>query len=257
MELISILGIPVVWLRLREISPLIANLLEERGKVRSPGILDKKIIFYVDAYHFNIANKDSFYKKILQTATFVHASGMGPVLASKMLGSPLPERTPTPDFIEEIFTIAEKKKWSFYLLGGEKDVVEKTVQNLRKKFPGLKIAGYHHGFFTNNNKIVEEINRAKPDIVLVGMGPPKQEKWIEENKDKINAKVFWAVGALFDILSGKRKRAPNWMQDLGLEWAYRVGQEPKRLWRRYIFGNIEFLFIVLKERVAFFHKSSH
>ena len=89
------------------------------------------------------------------------------------------------------------------------------------------------------------------------MGPPKQEKWIEENKDKINAKVFWAVGALFDILSGKRKRAPNWMQDLGLEWAYRVGQEPKRLWRRYIFGNIEFLFIVLKERVAFFHKSSH
>ena len=80
------------------------------------------------------------------------------------------------------------------------------------------------------------------------MGPPIQEKWISENIDKVNAKTFWAVGALFDVLSGKRKRAPVWMQNLGFEWAFRLLQEPKRLWRRYLFGNIIFLFTVLRKR---------
>jgi len=244
----TVLGIPVAALRLKEISSVIVKLIETSGK---------KTFFYVDANHFNIANKDSSYKKILQRATFVHASGIGPVLASRILNRPLPERTPTPDFIEEIFVKASKKKWSFYLLGGEEDIIRKAVENIQKRFPDLVIAGYHHGFFANNNKIVEEINRVKPAIILVGMGPPKQEIWIEENKDKINAKVFWAVGALFDILSGKRKRAPKWMQEIGLEWVYRVGQEPKRLWKRYLLGNIVFLFSVLRKREFFSRRTNH
>jgi len=243
-----VLGIPIVALRLKDISSVVIKLIETSGK---------KSFFYVDAHHFNIANKDSSYKKILQTATFVHASGMGPVLASRILNNPLPERTPTPDFIEEIFVKASKKKWSFYLLGGEEDITRRAVEKIKKRFPDLVIAGYHHGFFTKDSVVVEKINRAKPDIVLVGMGPPKQEKWIEENKDKINARIFWGVGALFDVLSGKRKRAPVWMQRIGLEWVYRIGQEPGRLWKRYIFGNIAFLFIVLQEKGVFSRKNSH
>lgn len=248
----TVLGVPVAALRLKEISSVIVTLIEGRYKTAPV----KKTIFYVDAYHFNIANKDSGYKKILQEATFVHASGIGPVLASRMLGRSLPERTPTPDFIEEIFAIGERKKWSFYLLGGEERIVEKAAGKLRERFPKLKIAGYHHGFFTTHHEVVEEINRAKPDIVMVGMGPPKQEKWIEENKDKINAKVFWAVGALFDVLSGKRKRGPKWVQDMGFEWIFRLFQEPKRLWRRYVFGNTAFLFTVLREKELSSRKSS-
>lgn len=245
----TVLGVPIAALRLKEISSVVASLIEKNG--------NKKTLFYVDAHHFNIANKDLAFKKILQEATFVHASGIGPVLASRMLGQSLPERTPTPDFIEEIFSIAEKKKWSFYLLGGEEDVIEKTVKNLQKSFPGMKIVGYHHGFFTNNNKIAEDINRVKPDIILVGMGPPKQEVWIAENKERINARIFWGVGALFDVLSGKRKRGPKWVRRLGFEWVFRLIQEPRRLWKRYIFGNTEFVFIVLQEKGASFRKSNH
>lgn len=260
----TVLGVPIAALRLKEISSVILSLIEEgaryktaSGKARYRLVPGKKTFFYVDAQHFNIANKDSAYKKILQRATFVHASGIGPVLASRILGQPLPERTPTPDFIEEFFAKAAEKKWSFYLLGGEENVAKKTAELLRKKFPDLTIVGYNHGFFTKNSEIVEKINQAKPDIILVGMGPPIQEKWIEDNKDKINAKVFWAVGALFDILSGKRKRAPKWMQGLGLEWVYRVGQEPRRLWKRYLFGNLVFFLTVFLKKELFSRRTIH
>lgn len=243
----TILGIPIVDLNLKEISSVIFRLIEGTGK---------KTFFYVDANHFNIAEKDPIYKKILQGATFVHASGMGPIFASRMLGRSLPGRTPTPDFIYEFFAKAEDKNWSIYLLGGEEYITEKTTENLLKRFPKLIIAGYSHGFFAKNNEIVEKINKAKPDVILVGMGPPIQEKWIMDNIDKVNAKTFWAVGALFDILSGKRKRPPKWMQGIGLEWLYRLGQEPGRLWKRYIFGNIVFLITVFQEIKLFSRKTS-
>ena len=255
-EFVNILGVPIARLRLKEISSVVIKLIEEGGKSRTKLVRDKKTIFYVNAHCFNIANKDPLYKKLLQRATLVYPDGTGPILASRILGLDLLERTPALDFIDEIFAKAERKKWSFYLLGGEEDVVESTVDQVKKRFPMLKIAGYHHGFFANNSKIVEEINRVKPDIVLVGMGPSKQEKWIAENKDKINARVFWAVGALFDVLSGKRKRGPKWIQRLGLEWIFRLVQEPRRLWKRYLFGNIHFLFTVFREREAFSHKTS-
>lgn len=114
-----------------------------------------------------------------------------------MLGQPLPERTPPEDFISEVFAKALEKKWSFYLLGGEEHIVEEAAEHLRKRFPRLKIAGYHHGFFTKNSEIVEKINTVKPDIILVGMGAPRQEKWITDNIDKVNVNTFWAVGGLF------------------------------------------------------------
>lgn len=241
-----VLGIPIAALRLKEISFVIARLIETSGK---------KTFFYVNAHCLNIAGKDPVYKKILQGATLVYSGGMGPILASRILGRPLLDRTPTPDFISDVFVRAQRNKWSFYLLGGEENVARKAAENLWKRFPGLAIVGYHSGFFTNNNEIIKKINRVKPDIILVGVGTPRQEKWIADNIDKVNAKVFWAVGALFDILSGKRKRAPKWMQRLGFEWAFRLLQEPRRLWKRYIFGNIGFLLTVFREREHFSHKS--
>lgn len=242
-----ILGVPIAALSLKEISSVVASLIEEGGK---------KTFFYVNVHGLNIVKRDSLYKKILQRATLVFADGIGLSLASRMLGRPL-ERTPTPNLISEVFAIAMRKKWSFYLLGGEKNVIEKAAENLRKRLSDLTIVGYHHGFFTKNSEIVEKINKAKPDIVLVGMGTPRQEKWISQNENKIDARVFWAVGALFDILSGKRKRSPKWMQKLGFEWAFRILQEPRRLWKRYLFGNIVFLLTVLRERELSSHKTSH
>jgi len=243
---VVIFGIPIAAVSLDQISLIIISLIKSRKK---------SDFFYVNAHCLNIANKDKEYKRILQKATLVYSGGFGPVLASRILGRPLYERTPTPDFIENIFLIAQKKNWSIYLLGGEHGIAGKAAANLKKRFPYLVIAGYHHGFFRKNSKIIEKINRAKPDIVLVGMGTPRQERWIADNMDTVKSRVFWAVGALFDILSDKRKRAPKWMQELGLEWAFRLLQEPRRLWRRYVFGNIRFVINVLGQS-TFFRKTS-
>lgn len=234
-----VLGVPIAALRLKEIAPVIVKLIEEG---------EKKTFFSVDAHHLNIAKKDPLYKKILQKATLAYAAGIGPILASRMLGQSLPQRTPPEDFIHEVFASAEKSRWSFYLLGGEDGIAEKAAENLRKRFPKLEIAGVHNGYFNDNKVVVEKINQASPDIVLVGMGAPRQEKWIVDNIDKVNASAFWTVGGLFEVLAGKRKRAPLWMQRFGLEWSFRLFQEPRRLWKRYIFGNAVFLFTVLQER---------
>lgn len=242
----NILGIPVAALRLKDISSIFIKLIETSGK---------KTFFYVNAHCLNVARKDPVYKKILQNATLVYADGMGPILASKMLDRKLPERTSAPDFIEEVFAVAEAKRWILYFLGNEDNTLRKAVRNIKKRFPMLTIK-CHNGFFKNNDEIVEDINRAKPDILLVGMGTPRQEKWIADNINAINAKTFWAVGGLFDFLSGKRNRAPRWIQRLGFEWAFRLYQEPRRLWKRYVFGNIVFILTVLRERALSFRKSN-
>jgi len=233
-----ILGIPIAAITLSETPHFITRLIASRGK---------KTFFYVNAHCLNIAGKDKEYRTILQNASLVYSGGFGPVLASRILAKPLPERVPTPDFIYDVLAVAQEKGWSIYLLGGEQLVVEKTAENLKKQFPKLSIAGYHHGFFLQNKEVITKINRVKPTIILVGMGTPRQEKWIAENIDNVDAKVFWAVGALFDIISGRLKRAPFWMQRMGLEWLFRLFQEPKRLWKRYLLGNVEFIYLVLKE----------
>lgn len=238
----NILGIPIAAVSLAKIPHTIISHIEKKGK---------KAFFYVNAHCLDLANRDREYKRILQRATFVYSGGFGPILASQLLGVSLPGRSPTPDFIEHVFAIAQNKGWSFFLLGGEKGVVQKTAAKLAQKFPNLKIAGFHHGYFTDNDKIVAKINRVKPTIILVGMGSLKQEKWIAKNMDKIDAHIFWAVGALFDILSGRIRRAPFWMQRMALEWLWRLIQEPRRLWKRYLIGNIRFIILILKYRINF------
>lgn len=234
-----IFGIPIACLTLKEVSNTVIDLIKREGK---------KTFFYIDSNCINLANKDLSYKKILQRAIIAYPAGVGVILASKILGQPLKERTSTLDFIEQIFEKAEQRKWSFYFLGGDAKDVQQSVYNLQKKFPKLRIVGYHHGFFTRNSEIIKKINLLKPDILIVGMGKPRQEEWISENIDKIDARTFWAVGALFDFLSGKRKRAPKWMQRMGIEWVFRLIQEPGRLWRRYLIGNIFFLISVFQQK---------
>jgi len=236
----TILGIPLTALTLADIPQVVVSLIQSSGK---------KTFFYVNAHCLNLANQDKEYKKILQQASLVYSGGIGPILASKILGRPLLERTPTPDFIFDVFLIAQQKNWSVYLLGTKKGSLQKTVNKLQKKFPELKIVGYHHGFFNaqEEKEIMKEINLKKPTMVIVGMGTPKQEKWIADHKNKLDTKVLWVVGALFDVISGELPRAPVFWQKLGLEWAYRLYQEPTRLWKRYTIGNLEFAWRVAKE----------
>lgn len=240
-----ILDIPIASLTFKQIVETIISQVQDKGK---------KTFFYVNAHCLNLAVHDKEYSQILRRADLVYSGGLGPIIASKSLGLYLKERTPTPDFIEKIFEEAQTKNWTFYFIGTAKASLTKAVDNLKIKFPNLEIKGFHHGFFSNKEgwRLIQDINQKKPTFIIVGMGTPKQEKWISENIDKIDAKIFWGVGAMFDVISGELPRAPKWIQNLGLEWLYRLFQEPKRLWKRYTLGNLQFVFYIFRQRFSNF-----
>lgn len=231
----TIMGISIAAVPLSHIASLIASFIE------SPG---KKTIFGVNAYSFNIAYGDHEYRRILEKATFVYPEGYGTYLASKILRQPLIAKTTLMDFIYELLALAQTKRWSIYLLGGKKDVLKNASDKLKERYPTLQILGYHHGYFSKRDEevIINRINRLRPKIVLVAMGSPKQEKWIAKNINKLDAKAFLGIGGSIDIIAGAVSRAPKWMHENGLEWVFRLVQEPERLWKRYLIGNIIFLY---------------
>ena len=208
-------------------------------------------VMYVNIHCMNIAWNDLEYKKIINSADLVYCDGSGVVIGSRILGFNLPQRMTGADWIFDLCELSEKRGYSIYLLGGEPGVAENAMDNLITKFPKLKIVAAHHGYFDEsyNRHLIDKINSAMPDILLVGMGSPKQEKWINENFGKLNARIVWGVGALMDFVTGKVSRAPKWMLDNNLEWLHRLIMEPGRLWRRYILGNPVFFCRILKERL--------
>lgn len=198
----------------------------------------------------NTAWDDLEYKKILNSADLVYCDGAGVVLGARILGMNLPQRMTGADWVYHMCQLCLRGAYSLFLLGGEPGIAENALNKITSEFPDIKIVGTHHGYFSENDnwRLIDKINSVQPDIIFVGMGTPKQEKWINENIDKLNAKVVWGVGALMDFVSGKVSRAPRWMLDYGMEWLYRLIIEPRRMWRRYILGNLIFFFRILKER---------
>ncbi len=207
------------------------------------------------------ARKDEQYLNIVQKANLVTPDGSGLLWATAFLDQPLIERITGIDMINSICVLATKKNYKLYLLGAKEDVVCKAVENLEKKFPGISIVGFHHGYFNSHDfiadneeleeNIIKDIIKKKPDFLLVGMGVPKQEIWIYKNKDKLKVPVSIGVGGSFDVISGNIKRAPLWMQKHGMEWLFRLIKEPKRIKRimhlpyfiiLILLGKIEILF---------------
>jgi len=199
------------------------------------------------------ARKNPEYHAILKSADLVTPDGAGILWAATTLNYPLPERVTGIDIIHNICRLATKKCYSLYLLGSYPGVAGEAALNLTKKYPGIKIVGTHHGYFncrdhensencenvkngnSDKNKeeeeIIAEIRENRPDILLVGMGVPKQEKWISKNLDKLDVPVCMGVGGSFDVLSGRIPRAPLWMQRHGMEWIYRSIKQPNRAFR--------------------------
>jgi N-acetylglucosaminyldiphosphoundecaprenol N-acetyl-beta-D-mannosaminyltransferase len=148
---------------------------------------------------------------------------------------------------------AEKHSLSLFLLGASDEVVAAARANLESRYPRLSIVGSHHGYFdkrpdcSENATVVRLINESRPDIVLVGMSVPVQERWLWENWEQLSASVALVVGAVFEMLAGTKRRPPRWMTDHGLEWLGRLLLEPRRLWRRYVLGNPAFVARVFRE----------
>jgi N-acetylglucosaminyldiphosphoundecaprenol N-acetyl-beta-D-mannosaminyltransferase len=208
-----------------------------------------KTAFYLNAHCVNVASSDPGYREILAAADLVYAGGAGVVWASRFLGQPLPERVNILDFFDRLAKEMRSRGIRLYLLGGEDSTVQGAAAALRAK--GVTVAGAHSGFFDREEDaaIIEQINAAKPDILMVGMGVPKQEKWINAHRRDLDVRLFWGVGAAFDWLSGQRSRAPQWMIAGYLEWLHRLFQQPLRLWKRYLIGNAVFLWRVAAWRM--------
>ena len=186
----------------------------------------------------------------LRNADFVTADGMPIVLLSRLLHRSIPERVTGADMVPAICRRFAEEGLSVYVLGGDKDALDEAFAKM--DIPNLKIAGLDPAFVrldVDQPEIVERINAVKPDIVFVALGNPKQELWMGRNAARLDAGAMIGVGGSFNFIAGRVKRAPGWMQKSGLEWIYRIMQEPGRLWRRYAYGLVKFSWLSLR---AFF-----
>jgi N-acetylglucosaminyldiphosphoundecaprenol N-acetyl-beta-D-mannosaminyltransferase len=206
----------------------------------------------VNAASISALVKDDRLRQALNNSDLVNIDGMSVVWALRFFGyENIPERVACPDLANEILKLADKNNYTVFLFGAEKACLGLCKKQLQNTFKNLKIVGYRHGFYNKEDEpsIIAMINKVKPDILLIGMPSPKKEFFVEKYRDELSVKYILGVGGLFDILSGMKKRAPLWMQNLGIEWFYRFIQEPLRLWKRYSIGNIEFIWLVFREKL--------
>jgi N-acetylglucosaminyldiphosphoundecaprenol N-acetyl-beta-D-mannosaminyltransferase len=208
-------------------------------------------VMYVNAHVLNQSRINPALRDALEHADLVYCDGYGVRLAAKALETPVPHRMTGADWIWGLAALCAAAGQSVYLLGSEPGVSCEAARRLTRRHPRLQVAGTHHGYFeagsTHDDRVVEDINARRPDIVLVGMGSPKQELWIEHNAHRLDAGVLWSVGALFDYVSGRTPRAPALLSDNGLEWIFRLAVEPQRMWRRYLLGNPVFVSRVMAQ----------
>jgi N-acetylglucosaminyldiphosphoundecaprenol N-acetyl-beta-D-mannosaminyltransferase len=178
------------------------------------------------------ANKDFTYSSIVNKADYVIPDGIGVIIASNILGKPLPERIAGYDLLLELLKLGNQKKWSAYFLGAKREVIDQAVTNIKKDYPNLKVAGWNDGYFNwETSEIPDEINEKKPDLIFVALGFPRQELWISENCEALEKGLFMGVGGSFDVIAGNVKRAPIIWQRMNLEWLYRLIKQPSR-WKR-------------------------
>lgn len=205
-------------------------------------------VCYVNAHSWCLARRDPAFYEVLATADILYADGMSLVWASRLLGVPLPARLSSADYIEDFARTCARRGAAVFLLGGLDGVADRAARRLVAKVPELRVAGTCGGYFdlTDSGRVIDQINDARPDLLLVGMGSPRQEQWSAEHRDALSAPVIWSVGALFDYLAGVERRAPQWMCRSGLEWVFRLAMDPLGKGKRYLVENPLFAGSLLK-----------
>lgn len=238
---VDLLGIPVINCTTAEFIDAFCSALEQ------PHAKRPVFVSYLNAWCSNVAASDKAYAEILRGAEAVYADGQAIVWASRLLGTPLPERINAADFAVEFCREAAARGLSLYLLGSADGVAARAAQAWQRQVPALRVSGAEGGYMDGNDQqVIERINACAPDCLLVGMGVPLQEKWVWQHLDQLNVRGVWCIGAMFEFHGKYRARAPVWMRRAGLEWLFRLLLEPKRLWRRYIVGNAQFALRVVK-----------
>ena len=204
-------------------------------------------IFFVNVHTIHLARRNQNFLSIVNNSDLALPDGSGLKIAGKIFSKPIKENLNGTDLTPALLELAEQEGWKVYLLGAGQNIVSNCVSKLHSLFPKLKIAGFHSGYFSNQELpiILEKINESFPEILLVAMGSPIQEEFINNHLKNINSSVCIAVGGLFDFLSGDKKRAPIIIRKIGMEWLYRFANDPKSKWERIFIEIPVFLTLVL------------
>ena len=240
LRLIEFLGVPMhAW--------TMDETIQEISSRMDAGIFTQHVVVNV-AKIVNMG-KDPALRKAVVGCDIINIDGMGVVWGARLQGHPVPERVAGIDLFFRLLKLSIERGESVFLLGARSEVVEQAVRNLQARYPALRIAGWHHGYFWEDEQaVVEAIHESGASMLFVAITSPKKEQFIHRWRNQLGVKFAMGVGGTFDIVAGRTRRAPKWMQRCGLEWLYRVWQEPKRMWKRYLVTNSLFVYLLVKER---------
>jgi N-acetylglucosaminyldiphosphoundecaprenol N-acetyl-beta-D-mannosaminyltransferase len=229
-EVVDVLGVPVALIELNDIIHFVHNSIENNRKGWITG---------VNGNALNLAYDSVWLKEFYSRAILNCAEGFGVDVAAFLSRVKIPRRKVWVEWAYDLLQMLETNDHSLFLFGSTQEIGEKAIEQLHRRYPRLRIVGQKNGFsdLDQQHSVIESINRAKPDVVFVALGMPKQEEWIYRNYDALDAKILFPVGALIDYISEMKKRCPSWMSTLGLGWVFRLLTEPQKVWRRYLFGN--------------------
>ncbi|MBK9078849.1 MAG: WecB/TagA/CpsF family glycosyltransferase [Hyphomicrobium sp.] len=234
-RLVRLFGVDVSDTTLRTAAEWMVNCAQQRIE---------QTVSFLNAHCVNVMYSEPHYRAAVQSSSCVFADGAGISIAARSTGTKLKDNVNGTDLFPIVCELAAKSGTSIFLLGGRPGLTAKTAMRMMASYPGLSIAGSHHGYFTTaeeERQVIQNINKTKPGILLVGLGVPTQELWINRNRARLDVPVVAGVGGLFDYYSGRIPRAPRALRAAGLEWLWRLTMEPRRLAKRYLVGNIAFL----------------
>jgi N-acetylglucosaminyldiphosphoundecaprenol N-acetyl-beta-D-mannosaminyltransferase len=238
-------GLPIAVIGRAESARLMLDVALARRDSKEPAV----VFTSANGQILSMCARDARVRNLFLAADLIHADGMPLVFASRLVCTmPLPERVATTDLFHDVAKMAQSRGATFFLLGATSSIIEQAVRQARTLYPGLKIVGYCNGYFSRDQEshVIDAINDARPDILWLGMGAPSEQLFAVRNRHRLhNVGVIKTSGGLFDFLSGKNPRAPGWMQAAGLEWAYRIFLEPRRLAARYAMTNPHAIFLLL------------
>ncbi|MEI6876010.1 MAG: WecB/TagA/CpsF family glycosyltransferase [Spirochaetota bacterium] len=205
-------------------------------------------VYFFNAHCGNVSARVPAYKEALDRADLVFPDGSGIKLGGMIQGTPIEANVNGTDLFPLLMEALAREGRRVFFVGAKRRVIASLVQSVPKRWPGVELTGWTVGYFDHDSEVTEAIKSFGADVVFVAMGVPRQELWIDRCMDSTGAKVAIAVGGLFDFYSGVMPRAPLWMRRLGVEWLFRLAMEPRRMWKRYILGNFEFMARVIARR---------
>jgi N-acetylglucosaminyldiphosphoundecaprenol N-acetyl-beta-D-mannosaminyltransferase len=236
---IELFGVPIHALTMAQVLDRIDHAIAARQRLHI-GVVNTAKVVNMD--------RDELLRRDVLSSDLIVADGMGIVWASRLLGRPLPERVTGIDLMIGMLQRGHERGSRVYCLGATEEISQRVASEIGARFPGVRLVGRRNGYFRDHEEqaIAEAIAEARPDILFVAITSPKKEQFLARWGERIGVPVLHGVGGSFDVLAGKVQRAPETWQRLGLEWLYRVKQEPRRLWRRYLVTNTIFVGMVFK-----------